>query len=227
MHQRWHDLLFAHWPLPADALAGHLPAGLQPDLFDGRVWIGVVPFRMSGVRLAGLPPLPGTGAFPELNVRSYVRHGEQPGVWFFSLDAASRLAVEAARRWFGLPYFRAHMSCTPQGDGVRYASRRADPRGAPAELRAEYGPTGAVCPAPPGTLEDFLTRRLTLFALDRRRRLLRGDIRHVPWSLQPASATLAVNTMGAAAGFRLHGPPPSLLFARRLDVQILAPRVVG
>lgn len=227
MHQRWHDLLFAHWPLSPDALDGRLPPGLRPDLFDGRVWLGVVPFRMSGVRLAGLPPLPTTGAFPELNVRTYVRRGEQPGVWFFSLDAASRVAVEVARRWFGLPYFHAQMSCSAQGEAIRYASRRADPRGAAAELRAEYAPHGARRDAATGSLEDFLTHRLTLFATNRRGRLLRGDIQHAPWPLQPASATFAMNSMAEAAGFRLEGPPASLLFARRLDVRILAPRVVG
>jgi uncharacterized protein YqjF (DUF2071 family) len=227
MHQRWHDLLFAHWPLPPAALDGRLPPGLRPDLFDGHAWLGVVPFRMSGVRLAGLPPLPGSGAFPELNVRTYVRHGEQPGVWFFSLDAASRLAVEIARRWFALPYFHARMSCAADGEGIRYASRRVDARGAPAELRARYAPLGPPAPSAPGTLEDFLTNRLTLFATDRRGRLVRGDVEHARWPLQPARAELELNTMGAALGLRLEGPPRSLLFARRLDVRIGAPRAVG
>ena len=227
MHQRWHDLLFAHWPLPAGALDGRLPPGLRPDSFDGRPWLGVVPFRMSGVRLAGLPPLPGSGAFPELNVRTYVRHGDQPGVWFFSLDARSRLAVEVARRWFGLPYFRAAMRCDPDGDDVRYASRRLDPRGPPAELRARYGPTGPPATATAGSLDDFLTNRLVLFALDRRGRLVRGDIEHACWPLQPAHAELELNTMASALGLPLHGPPASLLFARRLDVRIGAPRLVA
>jgi uncharacterized protein YqjF (DUF2071 family) len=106
MAMTWHDLLFAHWPLPTEALAPLLPDGVELDLFDGEAWLGIVPFRMSGVRLRRLPPLPGTGAFPELNVRTYVRAGGKPGVWFFSLDARSALAVAIARAWFRLPYHR-------------------------------------------------------------------------------------------------------------------------
>ncbi len=224
MRQRWHDLLFAHWPLPPGALDGRLPPGLRADTFDGRAWLGVVPFRMSGVRLTGLPTVPGTGTFPELNVRTYVRHGAEGGVWFFSLDAASRLAVEVARRWFRLPYFHAAMSCTSDGEGLRYASRRLDARGAPAELRARYAPIGPPAVAPPGSLEDFLTNRLVLFAHGPRGGLVRGAIEHPAWPLQPARAELEVNSMGAALGLPTHGPPASLLFARRLDVRIGAPR---
>ena len=224
MHQRWHDLLFAHWPVPEATLARHLPPGLRLDTFEGRAWLGVVPFRMTGVRLAGLPPLPGAGAFPELNLRTYVRRGEVRGVWFFSLDAGSRMAVEVARRWFGLPYFRASMRCAADGDGIRYESRRTDPRGAPAELRASYAPTGPVSPAPPGSLEDFLTNRLTLFAPRPRGGLLAGRVEHAPWPLQPARAELAANTLAASLGLPLRDAPASLLFSRRLEVRIGAPR---
>ena len=93
MVQRWHDLLFAHWPLPAEDVRRAVPAELELDLFEGRAWVGVIPFRMSGIHLRGLPAIPGTAAFEELNVRTYVVYGGKPGVWFFSLDAASRLAV--------------------------------------------------------------------------------------------------------------------------------------
>jgi uncharacterized protein len=224
MHQRWHDLLFAHWPVPAAALARHLPPGLLLDTFEGRAWLGVVPFRMTGVRLAGLPALPGSGAFPELNLRTYVRRGEARGVWFFSLDAGSRLAVEVARRWFGLPYFRAALQCTADGDGLRYASRRIDRRGPPAELRVDYAPVGPPSPAAPGSLEDFLTNRMLLFAARPRGALLSAPVEHAPWPLQPARATFASNTLAAALGLPLREPPSSLLFSRRLDVRVGAPR---
>jgi len=223
MHQVWHDLLFAHWEVPAAAVARLLPASLQPDLFEGRAWLGVVPFRMTGVRLAGLPAVPGTAAFPELNVRSYVRHRDERGVWFFSLDAGNRLAVAVARRWFGLPYFRARMRCEADGEAVRYASRRDDARGAPAELRARYEPSGPPCVAPPGTLDDFLTNRLVLFAPGRDGRLLRAPVEHAAWPLQPARASVEVNSMAAWLGLPLQGPP-RLLFSRRLDVRVGAPQ---
>ncbi|MFN8423535.1 MAG: DUF2071 domain-containing protein [Anaerolineae bacterium] len=108
MAMSWLDLLFLHWPLDPDVLAPFIPPPLVLDTFDGRAWLGVVPFRMAGVRLRGLPPIPGTAAFPEINVRTYaVAPDGRRGVWFFSLDATSRLAVRAARAWFGLPYFDA------------------------------------------------------------------------------------------------------------------------
>jgi hypothetical protein len=123
----WHDLLFAHWPVAPDALRALLPRTdppLELDVRDGFAWLGVVPFRMSGARFRWLPPVPGTAAFPELNVRTYVTAGGRPGVWFFSLDAASPLAVRAARATFHLPYFDAGMACEADGDGVYYRSRR-------------------------------------------------------------------------------------------------------
>src|SRR4029079_1151950 len=86
----WEDLLFAHWPCDPAALEPHLPPGLALDTFDGRAWLGVVPFRISGIRARGLPAIPGLRGFLELNLRTYVVAGGKPGVWFFSLDAASR-----------------------------------------------------------------------------------------------------------------------------------------
>lgn len=223
MFQRWHDLLFAHWPLEPDLVRPHLPPGLELDVHGGRAWLGVVPFRMSAIRLRGTPALPRVSAFPELNVRTYVRAGGHRGVWFFGLDAASRLAVRVARRWFHLPYFDARMSAASEGEDVVYRSTRTH-RGAPAaELVGRYGPRGPVALAAPGTLEHFLTERYCLFAWNGKR-LLRGDIHHRPWPLQPAAAELERESMALAAGFTRPTQAPLLHFARVLDVLIWAPR---
>lgn len=230
MAQSWHDLLFAHWPVPASALAPLLPAGLQPECFQGRAWLGIVPFRMSGVRLRGMPALPWLSAFPELNVRSYVTRPDRagvprPGVWFFSLDAARWLAVAAARRWFGLPYFHAAMRCAAEGETIAYRSRRAGAAGAAeAEFIGRYGPVGAVRHAQAGSLEHFLTERYCLYALDRRGRLCRAAVRHEPWPLQPAQAQIERNTMATPLGLRLPPVAPLLHFARRLDVVVCSPQ---
>ena len=225
MFQRWHDLLFAHWPVPADDLRRQLPPGLELDLFDGRAWLGVVPFRMSGVRMRGTPPLPGLSAFPELNVRTYVRRGEQRGVWFVSLDAANRPAVRAARRWFNLPYFEAEMELVERGDEIAFSSRRTHRGAPPAEFRARYGPIAPVQRARPGTLEEFLTERYCLFAFGSRG-LSCTEIHHHPWPLQLARADIPANTMAQASSFQTEGPPLELHFARRLDVVIWPPRRV-
>ena len=224
MFQRWHELLFAHWPVPAEPLRARLPAGLELDTFEGEAWLGVVPFRMSAVRLRGAPALPGVSAFPELNLRTYVRRGEQRGVWFFSLDAASALAVRAARLWFHLPYFEARMTCDGRADGVHYRSERTH-RGAPAAaLVARYAPRAAVELARPGSLEHFLTARYCLFAATRRGALLRGDIHHEPWPLQRAEAELERETLAQASGLARPNGTPLLHYAHRLDVLIWSPR---
>ncbi len=215
---RWHDLLFAHWPLEPAALRPLVPAGLELDTYDGRAWVGVVPFRMSGVRVRFVPPLPGLCAFPELNVRTYVTRGGRPGVWFFSLDAANAAAVLAARLAAALPYFRARMRCERVGERVRYASERTH-RGAPgAAFEGSYGPCGPPAPAPRGSLEEFLVERYCLYAARPGGALLRGEIHHAPWPLQPAEATIERESAARAAGIELPDQAPLLHFARRLDV---------
>jgi uncharacterized protein YqjF (DUF2071 family) len=220
MHQRWHDLLFAHWPVPAELLRPHVPGGLSVDTFDGHAWLGVVPFRMSGIRPRSLPAVPWLSAFPELNVRTYVTDGQRPGVWFYSLDAGNPLAVTLARAVFHLPYYHAAMSVKDDGDCVQYVSRRTH-RGAPAaEFIADYKPVGDPYRSTPGSLEHWLTERYCLYAADGVGQLYRGEIHHEPWPLQPADAEFRVNTMVASHGIELPSVHPLLHFARRLDVII-------
>lgn len=226
MHQRWTDLLFAHWPVTPDALRPLLPPALALDTFDGEAWVGVIPFHMSNVRPRGIPPLPWVSSFHELNVRTYVRVGARAGVWFFSLDASNPLAVRAARAAVHLPYYDAMMRMTLAPDGsVAYHSERRH-RGAPAAaFDAAYRPDGPVYRAAPGTLEHFLVERYELFSTSRRG-LLHVRIAHPPWPLQRASARIERNTMGAAAGIGLHGEPAQLHFAARVDVRTWFPGIV-
>jgi uncharacterized protein YqjF (DUF2071 family) len=226
MAQTWHDLLFAHWPIPVEALRFSIPSALEIDTFDGQAWIAVVPFRMSGVRLRATPSIPWLSAFPELNVRTYVTIGGKPGVWFFSLDAANSLAVKIARSWFHLPYFRARMSCEELHGQFDYTSQR-NHRGATfAEFTAKYRPVSEPSVAQPGTLEHFLTERYCLYSITPRGTVLRGDIHHAPWSLQLAEAEISKNTMAEAAGFTLSIEKPLLHFSRRQDVVVWSPKSV-
>jgi uncharacterized protein YqjF (DUF2071 family) len=220
----WEDLLFAHWPVPAVSLAPLIPRGLTLDTFEGNAWLGIVPFRMVGVRWRFLPPVPGTAAFPELNVRTYVTAEDKPGVWFFSLDAASRLAVRGARWSFHLPYFDAEMETKRDGDAVEYRSRRTHAGTAGAEFKARYAPVGPVYISKKGTLEHFLTARYCLYSGDVRGRLWRGEIHHPPWPLQRAEADISLNSMTAQIGVRLAEKPALLHFARRLCVLAWPPQ---
>ncbi|HZL36456.1 MAG TPA: DUF2071 domain-containing protein [Tepidisphaeraceae bacterium] len=214
---RWHELLFMHWPIRPGLLRPLLPAGLELDTFDGEAWLGLVPFRMSGVRPRGVPPIPGMSAFPELNVRTYVTTLGRPGVWFFSLDAANWPAVRMARRFFHLPYFNAAMAVDAQGDEIRYHSRRTHCNAPSAELRMRYRPTGPAYFTREGNLDHFLTHRLCLYCANSCGQIFRGDIHHVRWSLQPAEAEVELNEMSAQIGVALPDIPPLLHYAHRLD----------
>lgn len=218
MLQTWHDLLFAHWPIEPAVLRPRIPIGLTLDTFDGRAWLGVVPFRMSGIRARWVPPIPGHSAFPELNVRTYVIRDGKPGVHFFSLDAANALAVAVARRCFHLPYFNATMETSSDKEVVSYNSVRTHRESPIGEFHGTYGASGPVALARPGTLEHWLTERYCLYCHDRQGRPFRGEIQHQPWPLQTAWASIETNTMASAAGIELPDLPPVCHFARRLEV---------
>lgn len=209
--QTWVDLAFLHWPVEETALRKHLPDAVELETFDGSAWLGVVPFLMTSVRLRGLPPFPVVSSFPELNVRTYVRRDDRPGVWFFSLDASSRLFVEAAKWQYKLPYHRAEMTHRRAGDFVHYESAR--PGGA---FSGNYRGTGALFHAEPGTLEHFLTERYCLYTADGAR-TYRAEVHHLPWSVQPGEATVDLNTM---APLPLPPEDPHVLFAPRQDVVV-------
>ncbi len=180
--------------------------------------MGVVPFRMQGVRRRPLPDLPWINAFPELNLRLYVEHDGKPGVWFLSLDAANPVAVWAARRWFHLPYFHARMSVAEDQERCIYHSER---RGAsPVRFAAEYRPTAPPSETQPGTLEHWLTERYCLYAQAPDGTLFRGEIHHQPWPIQPAEATIAAHDLGRPFGIVLNGPPTLLQFSKRIDVVV-------
>lgn len=226
MRMRWRGLLFAHWPVDVDALRPLVPPALDIDTYDGRAYVGIIPFGMEDVAPRGLPSLPWVGAFPEVNVRTYVRHAGVGGVWFFSLDAGSRVAVEGARAGFHLPYYRAAMGMDREGDAIDFRSERRDRRGRPAVLDIRFRPTGPIERAVPGSLEAWLTDRLRLFAVDGRGRLTRTEIRHATWPLRPAEAEFRTESLAAAQGLRLPDEPPHLRFADRLDVVAWWPRRV-
>jgi uncharacterized protein YqjF (DUF2071 family) len=211
---RWHELLFAHWPIQADLVRPFIPDALEVDTFDGRCWIGVVPFRMTGVRPRYLPiPI----AFPELNVRTYVKARGKSGVWFFSLDAESWLAVRAAR-WLGLPYYDAEMTVASAAEIVNYSSRRVHKDVRPAEFIGAYRPTTSVYHAAPGTLDHWLTERYALYAALTPQRIVYGEIHHLPWALQRAEVELHSNTMTKSLGFDLLDTKPICHFARYQEV---------
>ncbi|MEM8913796.1 MAG: DUF2071 domain-containing protein [Planctomycetota bacterium] len=212
MRMTWSDLLFAHWPIQPDIIARLLPDGMQLDTYDGLAWVGVVPFTMSGVSPRCCPSVPGLSRFLELNLRTYVKVNQKPGVWFFSLDAASRFAVRLARATFNLPYMDASMSLErPTDELVRYCSRRTHDGEPAAEFAASYHRDGDFRTAVPNSLEFWLTARYCLYSVDRMGRIYRGEIDHPPWLVAKAAYTEEVNTLGSGFGIDFTGPPHTIV----------------
>jgi uncharacterized protein len=225
MRQSWQHLGFLHWPVARDAIARLLPPGLDVDVFDGTAYVGIVPFTIPLTRTGRLD-VPISPAFHELNLRTYVhRGGRDPGIWFFSLDATSRLAVAGARLGYGLPYFHADITLDEVGGAVDYRSRR---RRSPAAFAARYQPTGPVAPAAPGSLEFFLAERYLLYSASERG-LRTARVHHAPYPLQVAAAVDVAQTLTAAAGLPSGScaGPPLVHAAGEVDVHIFGPRRVA
>jgi uncharacterized protein len=213
MAQTWDDLLFAHWRVDAAMLRLHVPERLSIDERDGSAWVGVTPFVVTGLRARGLFPLPYVSSFRELNVRTYVTFEDRPGIWFFSLDASSELAVRAARRLYRLPYFRAHITLERRAGRLLSECVRDEGKAFSGSYRGLAAPKQAEA----GSLEEFLTERYCLYAEDAGR-LFRADIHHTPWPLEEADATIDLNTM-PPSGITLEGDALAH-YSRRQDVVV-------
>ena len=217
--QTWENLLFAHWRVDEALLRTVVPPQLPIDTFDGSAWVGVTPFRVSGFRLRGTLPVPRLSTFLELNVRTYVTVEDKPGIYFFSLDAESSFAVEAARRTYQLPYYRARMRAEWTADWLEYSSARREGSSRPHVFRGRYRPSGRLRAPRDGTLEHFLTERYCLYTLDERHDVARADIHHAPWPLSDAVAEIDENSM-APDGIELGDDAPLLHYSERQDVVI-------
>ena len=228
MRMRWEDLLFAHWPFPVETVRPLVPPPLKLDTFEGHAWVGIVPFVMADVAPRGLPAVPKLSRFPELNVRTYATYRGYPGIWFLSLDAMSRPTVWGARRFFRLPYVHARMTATHVNIGgetaIDYRVERDDRSQPAARFAATYRPAGPVDVADNGSLESWLTNRWRVFALDRQGHIEATEVRHAPWPLQPATASLDAAPLAAVHGLQLPDREPHLRFARNVDVRGWWPR---
>jgi len=233
MRQKWRELLFVHWPVPPEVVRPHVPPQLEVDLFEGEAYLGLVPFTMTGVRPVGVPPVRGFSSFHETNVRTYVRVKDRdPGVWFFSLDAANSWAVRFARTFFHLPYHRARMFLEREPAGSTdlsttriYAGVRCWPGPLPASYAIRATPTGVIQPAQPGTLDYFLAERYILYT-SWRDGLYEGRVYHTPYPLQTARILSLDETLLLAAGFQRPDTAPLAHFAAGVDVEVFALRRV-
>lgn len=228
MHQNWHHLLFLHWEVPPQELQRLIPAELTVDTFDGNAYVGLVLFTLTGVRPILTPPLPLISNFHEINVRTYVHlAGRDPGVWFFSLDASSAIAVAAARAAYKLPYFHSQIEFLASTDPVpiiNFSSHRDDPKGPnPAHAHIRYRPVeGIVTHAAPGTIEHFLMERYILYTTDDKHHLYRARVHHQPYPIHRAEVLELEETLVWAAGIRRSEVHPMRHYASEVNVKVYA-----
>jgi uncharacterized protein len=224
MVQKWRDLLFLHWQYDVEALQSTLPPGLQVDTYNGKAYVGIVPFFLTDVHPRFLPPVPGLSKFQEINVRTYVydRHGI-PGIWFYSLDANQWLAVQGARFAFHLPYFHATIQ-TAMHQALREITYAACRQGTDPLLhtKVRYRPLGERDQTAPETLEFFLIERYVLFAYSQRRqRLFRGRVAHTPYPLLDVAVSQSDSNLFALDGLaQPNRPPDHVLMSPGVDVEI-------
>jgi len=217
--QTWDDLLFVHWPVDPGQVRALLPEGVELDVRDGRAWLGVTPFRLDAARLRGTLPLPRVSNLLELNVRTYVTRDGKPGIWFFSLDATSRAAVELARRTYRLPYHPMRATYEERGLSLRWHSSRTGAE-RPYVFEGSWRAVGAPTPAEPGSLAHFLTERYCLYT-EHRGAIHRAEIHHPPWTVQAAELDLDLTTM-TPDGIDLPADLPLAHLAARQDVVLWA-----
>jgi uncharacterized protein YqjF (DUF2071 family) len=223
-YQSWRSLAFLHWRVSASELQPLMPADLSVEEFDGSAWLGLVPFSMERIRPWWSPPVPGISWFLETNVRTYVRHRSgAKGVWFFSLDANSRIAVSVARRFWSLPYFHATMTLdcqtTTHGTQIVYTGCRTAEPSAEYSVSVQIDPQETPRPASLGTLEHFLVERYLLFAQDASGGISLGQVFHPPYQIVPVTCDVTRDTLTVQNSL-IGQPPNHAVFSEGVDVSV-------
>lgn len=225
MEQVWEDLLFLHWPIEESLIRPLIPEELEIDTFEGKAWIGITPFRLTGLRLISLPPIPGFSEFHEINVRTYVHHAGKPGIWFFSLDASKVLPVIGARVFFGLPYFSSGIDFLREDRGFAFDMRRnvlSEPH-----FRAAWTQGQRLRAPDTESLAFFLVERYALFTASAGG-LMMTRVYHHPWILDEVTSLSCESTLIKAAGLPEPAGEPLAHFSNSaLTVQVWAPEQVG
>jgi uncharacterized protein YqjF (DUF2071 family) len=224
MTQTWHNLLFAHWPCPPEVLRPIIPEGVELDTFEGQAWVGIIAFRMTGIRLHGCPPMPLFNQFAEINVRTYVTLDNKPGVYFLSLDADNTPALAIARPWFHLAYRHSSIRFEMHDDSVSFESTRTEPGQPAAHFVGTYRPVAEAHKSVPGTLENWLTERYCFYSANRHGQLYCAEVHHEQWPLQPAQAHIASNTLALSHGIQLPATQPLLHYAHYVKTLVWSAR---
>lgn len=189
MTQTWENLLFCHWPVEYDVIRQHVPAELELDTYEGRCWIGIIPFQVNKMRLRKMPPVPYLRTYLELNVRTYVSYKGVPGVYFFTLDADKSLAVLGGKVGALLPYREAKIKMTKKRGFVHFESDACGPDWMKGKLKLHYQPVSRAYSPSADSLEYWLFERYCFFTIGKKN-IYRGDIHHTRWKIEQANVLM-------------------------------------
>jgi uncharacterized protein YqjF (DUF2071 family) len=183
LRARWTNLFLATYAVEPDFLRPRLPPGLELDLIEEHAFVSLVAFDFLDTRVLGVP-WPGFRNFPELNLRFYVRHGEQRGVVFVREFVPKRLVAWLARALYNEPYSGAPMVSTVRDEpGSLLVEHRLTWGGRTHTLRVT-GAKPAFRPEPT-SLEHFFKEHQWGFNTTRSGRTARYEVRHLVWDVYP------------------------------------------
>ena len=221
MVQRWTDLVFIHWKYPVETIQNLLPDGLEVDQYKGDAWVGLIPFHMDDLGFPLLHPLPFVGSFPEVNVRTYVRHKEYRGVYFFSLDINKAIPTFTARTLYRIPYCYGDVSHSSEGQTVTTkVSRRWPNHHISSHIKIQKKE------AIDGNLERFLSARWGLITQTPRKKFLWAPVYHPPWVLQKANLLYLQDELITDAGFPEPEGEPHVMYSPGVPVRIGLPKII-
>ncbi|WP_028393328.1 YqjF family protein [Bacillus cihuensis] len=227
LSQVWEDLLFIHYPMDPNVLRNYVPLELELDVYQNRAWITIIPFRVTKMKGRGIPSLPLLNAYLEINVRTYVKYKDIPGIYFFSLDANHPLFVIGLKTAIGLPYKHANMEFKQMKNAFQFKSYRLSDKNTSEKINLTYQPGNVLFETLPGTLDHWLLERYCMYSF-LGKYLIRGDIHHDQWKVSNATATTSINTMISFLSADNCPNTPSLLhYSKQRRVFCYPPKRVG
>ena len=191
LNQEWKHLTFMHWEVDPIFLEPYIPKGLELDLYDGKAYVGTIPFLMSKVHPKSLFWVPGISFFPEFNIRTYVTKDGKGGVLFLTLDAKSRITCIYAPLAYGLPYRYSKCKLSVNQESYTWSSKRIKDG---AELIGKSKSIGGELKAKKGSLEEFLFERYSLY-VEHNGCLRIAHTYHEPWRFKIGEVKIEKNTL--------------------------------
>lgn len=208
IQQKWSDLIFISYEVDKDLLKEALPSQLEPDLYEDKAYVSIVPFVMSDIRFFFSPVLPFSKLY-ELNLRTYVRYKGKKGIYFFTLDSNHRIGNLIARNFFHLPYRYSKIKFFKENQFLNFFESNS------IDLQVKTTTNSLNC-----RLSSWLTERYSLFTVSGKK-VFRGDVIHSPWKLNQCELVRFKDNFSSDFGFPSSGDNLHLAYSPGLDVRFI------